>query len=202
MKNWVKLFAMTTCIGAISSAEATTIIPKSENQMIIDAVAICAFDVLELKTENISSNIITKAKVKPIECFKGELSGSVYVKWPGGTYKKNGKLYHTVVPGTPNLQKNRPVILYLWRSSPSDDFTILSWIHGVVRLDRTEANELVIPRSSSPSQKLSATPPKSKSSPSVAGLSKAAPTKKMTYDKLSDFREKVKRVLSSAESRK
>lgn len=181
---------------------ATTFIPKSDSQKVLEAKFICAVDILDLKTERLESTVVTKAKAQPIECFKGKLSKPFYVKWPGGTYTQAGKTYHVAVPGTPNLRKGKPVILYLWRSSEKDDFTILSWVHGVIPLERTSSNELVIPKeASTPTNKA----PKAESKSAASLNVKSAPSKspntknsKAKYETLSSFRERIERILSSA----
>jgi hypothetical protein len=152
-------------------------IPKNENQIILDAKAICAVDVLELKTERLQTTVVTKAKVQPIECFKGDIAKPFYVKWPGGTYQKDGQIYKAGAAGTPNLQKGKAVILFLWRSSPKDEYTLLNWVNGVIRLERTKTNELIISKPvASPKQNMS----------------------KPSRETLVSFREKVKRVLSGS----
>lgn len=199
--QWVRVFFLVEIFVNPFSLSATTFIAKTETQMIKEATAICAVETLDLRSERVQSTVITKAKVRPIECFKGgNISKSFYVKWPGGSYNDNGKQYQAMVPGAPHLQKGKPVILYLWRSSPTDDYTILNWNSGVIRLERTPTNELVIPRSTNSSldnKSKNAISAKKSEAAKSKGMAKVA---KISGDSLSSFREKVQKVLSSTDS--
>lgn len=171
----------------ILPVRATTFIPQSEGKMIRDAQIICATETLDLKFERVTSTVVTKAMVKPLECFKGNLKKEFFVKWPGGSYKQDGKIYHVSVPGTPHLKKGSLAILYLWRSSELDDFTVLSWTNGVVPLTRTATNELVISKGGVTPKSVSAKDSKT--------------SKKNTsssYESLTNYRKRVEQILNSS----
>ncbi|MBN8555284.1 MAG: hypothetical protein J0L93_07565 [Deltaproteobacteria bacterium] len=96
--------------------------------MIFDSEMICAFDLLEVKSNEVNKTIVSTAKAKAIECWKGGQTGTIYtIQWPGGSYKGR----KVTVPSAPNLHSHQKVILYLWRGSPKDTFTITSWTQGV-----------------------------------------------------------------------
>lgn len=181
--------ALAVSLCPFVSTFATMFIPKSENQMILDAEWICAVTVLELRSVKSESAIITKARVQPIECYKGGSPDPFVVKWPGGVYRQGEKTYKTVVAGTPHLQKGESVVLYLWRSNPQDDFTVLSWVNGVIPLEKDPvSNKLAIRKASTHSFE-------SKSKDSKKASSKKTDLKPNSFTSLQTFKEKVQGVL-------
>lgn len=131
---------------------ATTFVMKSENEKILEATRICAVKVLNLRTEREGAVVNTFARVHPIECFKDPTSEDFDIQWPGGslvTYKDGQKVQlKTNVPGTPQFQPGQNFLLYLWRSDPSQTFTVYSWVQGVEPLEfDSKSKEFVLKRS-------------------------------------------------------
>lgn len=193
MKNFVQWsLILVFAVAAYSRVEATMFIPKTENQLILEAEWICAVEVLDVRSERVQSTVVTKAKVHPIECPKGGGNRDFIVKWPGGTYKLHGQVFKTTVPGTPELRKGQKVILYLWRSSPKDDWTVHNWVNGVIPLEEDKQTKaLSLPRAAS--MPLQPAKRDSKSKNLQGSKTQKSISKGMS---LKSYREKVQDVLS------
>jgi hypothetical protein len=126
MLDRIRLLCSLATFFAASTTQASTFIPQTQKQLILESQKICAVEVLEVKSSAIKKTIVTTAKVKSFQCWKGE-KGTDLVRWPGGTV--NGK--KTYVPSTPNLKVGQKAVLYLWKASPRDFFSINSWARGV-----------------------------------------------------------------------
>ncbi|MDB5038491.1 MAG: hypothetical protein JWQ35_2019 [Bacteriovoracaceae bacterium] len=137
---------------------------------------------------------MTKARVHPIECFKGGDSKDFDVIWPGGVFEsvdKEGKTVSTktFVPGTPNLKVDQTAVLYLYRTTPSEPFVVHSWINGVMNLEWDAAEKQYVIQSQQASHEPTL--------PANGGHFKAQTNTLSSAKTLKSFGEKVKQVLST-----
>ena len=101
----------------------------SEAKKIQESELICAVKILEIRADRPQQVVLTRAKVQPIECFKGQAKTPLEVVWPGGVDSEG---HQTRVIGTPNLKVGEEVILFLWRKSAGYPFGIHSWTAGII----------------------------------------------------------------------
>lgn len=114
---------------------STTFLVTSPEQKIKDSNRVCAAKFISSTTHPTDTQVIlTKAKFKKIECFKGNVDETFEVTWPGGTYQdpQTKEVRKTTIAGTPHFEPHQSVILHLWRKSDQSPYTIHTWSQGVI----------------------------------------------------------------------
>lgn len=172
----------------------------SDNDRILQSDRICIVRVTKTEAVQESNHFVsTRVQVKPLRpCLKEVTEEEMTVIYPGGSIpqkNKNGKTSYrkTYVPGTPQLQANQEVLLFLVHNSDSKTFSVLTWEQGQTPLRwDSQAKDYALERPlhvESPAEIPSSRSKKSLSLQSSEPDSKKVPVK--TFRDLAQFTQKI-----------
>lgn len=107
----LKAFLLSVMAGAmlLTSVAGATVIPLDIEEMVAVAEDVVTVRVEETRAEPLNGMIVTRAKVRVIESFKGTLAGEQELVSLGGTYKQ----LTMAVPEVPQLAQGEEAILFL-----------------------------------------------------------------------------------------
>jgi hypothetical protein len=131
-KNRIQIIiSILSALLFLSAIRATTLARLSLDQLAAgsDAVARVRFVRADSRWENGSIWTVTTFDV--VETLKGQLTGQIEVRLPGG---RVGHLTSTV-EGTPKFNPGSDAVVFLQRSH-SGGFTVAGWVEGSFRISR------------------------------------------------------------------
>ena len=137
-------------IFASASLSATTFVPQTEEDLIAEAEILCAVEIGKLQFIIKEDRVFTRAPIRPIECFAGDLSSNAVLEWPGGqqSFTHESGTTETIttrVPGLPVIKAGEQKILSLKRDPQANLplFHLQNW-QLILDLEEHKNGELFI----------------------------------------------------------
>lgn len=148
MNRFIALFFL---ISLSPPLDATTFAPQTDAEIFNEAEILCAVEIGSLQFILKNNQVFSRAPLKPLECFVGDLPTNAVLEWPGGKQSfthENGttETITTQIPGLPIISKGDLKILSLTQDQSANLplFNLKSWTYMPSLEKNSEGKMLVL----------------------------------------------------------